>query len=114
MHTCVLRATDATYFNLRDSRFGSAKAKAKYIEVQNEKDQDSPISQFKSNIHWLSGLRPAMALHVFRNDGVLKGRSDETYRKTLNTITDLLKVYPFLDVASNGDEVFSSLKLCIK
>lgn len=94
---------DMFYFNTLETRL-APKGKIKYIEVLGASFLDDHLRKFKGFATWLARLRPAMALHLVQSDGKIAGKDAETYRKVLNIITELLKVYRLLDAADEGDQ----------
>jgi len=91
------------YFEVKDKRL-PPDGKTRYVELQDANFLDEHLGNFQNFTHWLSGLRPAMALHSIQSDGKVTGKDSDAYRKTLKLITGLLKSYPLLDAADEGNE----------
>ena len=94
---------EVPYFEPRDTRL-PPEGKVRYVEVQDANFLDDHLRNFENFTDWLSGLRPAMALHSIQSDGKIAVKDVDAYRKTLSLITGLLKAYPLLDAVDEGDE----------
>jgi Mg2+ and Co2+ transporter CorA len=94
---------EIAYFDTKDTRLGP-KGKIKYVEVQDANFLSDHLHNFKNFTDWLAGLRPAMALHSIQSDGKIASKDVDAYRQTLDKLNELLKVYPLLDAADEGNE----------
>jgi Mg2+ and Co2+ transporter CorA len=94
---------EIAYFDTIDTRL-APKSKIKYVEVQDANFLDDHLRNFKNFTDWLAGLRPAMALHSIQSDGKIASQDVDAYRRTLDILNELLKNYPLLYAADDGDE----------
>jgi Mg2+ and Co2+ transporter CorA len=91
------------YFQTKDQRLGHEKAELPYNETADVHFLGHHLDLFRAAVDSLSTARSALTLRCLQSDGKIRSASDKSYVIILKIATEILKSYPLLVSAANGD-----------